>query len=502
MRVSKTFNQNSHIPLVLKTLADDLGSTNALGSDILTHLQSARSYLNDTDHPPAEPNQESYRSFALPILDALARICDPDYIEGTDTTTPKSANFDWIISMYASRALTSDPIKSEDLYKIKDEITYFNKARQALDEKNVPSRLSEYKSYDDFTAVIRPMLNHHALKKPKTLSDDIKDQTTILYDGEEGRIVIPHSVRASQYWGNGTNWCISGTNDAHFKFPEYDESSPCLLYIPNRAHIDLTNGDITSGKVAVIENQIYNEYDQMIDELPDYVLTLKNAALKALSTGEAAYLKAFGNTQPANMPHDSSEGTNAYLLALPQWQADLIYSGEQLDDHPELLQDKPFMLAYVSADGFHLRQASDAVRQDPDAVLAAVKQNFDALHYADHTLKNDRDFTLALMSVNGLALRQSYFKDAEMTLAAAQQNAKALNYIDPELLDDEAFLEDFLDLIDESPDETKSELLNYIHRMPAFQHRLTSNTDDLREHLSSVHNIPQRTIEPSAEARL
>ena len=51
-----------------------------------------------------------------------------------------------------------------------------------------------------------------------------------------------------------------------------------------------------------------------------------------------------------------------------------------------------------------LKSASKESRNDPDRVMAAVKQNGMALRYASEELRNNREIIMAAVMQNGLAL--------------------------------------------------------------------------------------------------
>ena len=109
------------------------------------------------------------------------------------------------------------------------------------------------------------------------------------------------------------------------------------------------------------------------------------------------------------------------------------------------LGNHDLMLAFVEADGLTLEYASPELRSDREFVLAAVKENGLALQYA-HTiskLREDRELVLAAVQQNGLALiyaANELQKDREIVLAAAKQNTLALKYAPVELRRDRDFM--------------------------------------------------------------
>merc|ERR1719443_805986 len=75
-------------------------------------------------------------------------------------------------------------------------------------------------------------------------------------------------------------------------------------------------------------------------------------------------------------------------------------------------------------------------KADRELVLAAVKQNKEALLYAEEELRADRDFMLAVVKQNGLALQyttDALRADRQVVLAAVTQSGWSLKYAAEEL---------------------------------------------------------------------
>ena len=67
----------------------------------------------------------------------------------------------------------------------------------------------------------------------------------------------------------------------------------------------------------------------------------------------------------------------------------------------ELKKDKEVVLAAVRQDGDALKYASKELQKDKEVVLAAVWQHCRALNYASEELKSDKDVLLAAVRQNG-----------------------------------------------------------------------------------------------------
>ena len=57
------------------------------------------------------------------------------------------------------------------------------------------------------------------------IDDKIKLESSILYEGEEGRVVIPHTKDAAIFWGKQTRWCVSAEGSANY-FSHYNDKAP------------------------------------------------------------------------------------------------------------------------------------------------------------------------------------------------------------------------------------------------------------------------------------
>lgn len=63
----------------------------------------------------------------------------------------------------------------------------------------------------------------------KQRSQQIREQSEIIYDGDLGMLVIPKTQEASCYWGKGTRWCTAADNNNMFKM--YSADGPLYIWI-------------------------------------------------------------------------------------------------------------------------------------------------------------------------------------------------------------------------------------------------------------------------------
>ena len=105
----------------------------------------------------------------------------------------------------------------------------------------------------------------------------------------------------------------------------------------------------------------------------------------------------------------------------------------------ELKNDKEVVLETVKKNGYALYYSSEELKNDREVVLEAVKQNGNALLYASEELKNNKEFMLEAVKQNGYALKfahEDLRKDRDVVLEAVKQDGRALYYASEELKND------------------------------------------------------------------
>jgi hypothetical protein len=107
---------------------------------------------------------------------------------------------------------------------------------------------------------------------------------------------------------------------------------------------------------------------------------------------------------------------------------------------PELRNNKNFIITILQVNGLLLEKVSEEFQNDKDVVLAAIKNNYFAFNYASYDLRNDRDFILPLVQRNGsrflLFASNNLLSDRLFVLASVINNGKALLYVSDELRND------------------------------------------------------------------
>ena len=79
---------------------------------------------------------------------------------------------------------------------------------------------------------------------------------------------------------------------------------------------------------------------------------------------------------------------------------------------------------------------------------------------------------------------ESLKKDKYIVLTAAQQNGRAFRYADEILFEDTDFAAGLLDIAEQASGDNKREILQHIHKIPAFQGHITADVNALRDRLA------------------
>ena len=148
----------------------------------------------------------------------------------------------WLLFLYLNRRL-----KTEDLYKAKEYLTYFIKYYNRIEVKDI----NQYKSLNDLYRVISIFMENPEMSTSK--NDEIrkiKEGAEKVYEDERWLVIVPHTKEASCYYGKGTQWCTAAES-SHNHFDHYNNQGP--LYI----NID---------KLANTKYQFHFESDSFMDE--------------------------------------------------------------------------------------------------------------------------------------------------------------------------------------------------------------------------------------------
>lgn len=395
---------------------------------------------------------ERYRNNQATQTDFTA-ICAAFFAKTYPVNKPEERKpeiMSWIMARYLSDTHNNQQIKLEDIYKIGDQIQYFtglkNSGALAPSDhlQNYPSLAALQQRLDPFEL---RRTQKAANRLERRLSADtrtaIMEETTILYQGSAGKILMPHTALAAQYWGNATKWCISGKQNGDDHFNMYNQRVPITIFLP-------ANGE----KMALVEKKYWDVQDKSLHTpSPEIALLLEEAR----RTLDDAHILAFieqslplpeqqqqENEAPRTLrktvlqhpdmftpPLNSAELTTIEQIITPFFTADTLPAISH-----ELSENKRIMLGCIQVIGHAMQYAAPSLKNDRDFVLEAVRLDGLALRYVAEPFKADFDIVLEAVKNHGAALKDADLalqRHPGIVLPAINQHPLAFLYADPVL---------------------------------------------------------------------
>ena len=300
----------------------------------------------------------------------------------------------WMIDRVLNDTHNNQQIMAEDFYKIGDNFLYFQGLKASGHIRG--AHITQVPSLDVLNNLLKPFADKKEIKDEEKLKRHMTDAqkneimrgTTILYDGDDGRVVVPHTVKASQYWGSNTKWCLSGKG-ADLYFSRHNEFSPVIMILPRGAE-----------KYALVSGKYYDAQDEASTVAGEAQTALVHKTIQGLSPVVRQYVD--GLLPKINQPKPTVVNQNNP----PE------YIGESLRKDPQII------MAAVKQNGWALAYAEGDLSKDPQIAMAAVKQNGLALTYADASLRKDTQIVMAAVEQNGFALNYAHEilrKDSDFT---------------------------------------------------------------------------------------
>jgi hypothetical protein len=140
--------------------------------------------------------------------------------------TPNKKYVQWMIRTY----LNSGIRYLEDLSRTNAALILFdkNKIRLTVEQRDI----NKIKSLSDLESLVEPFEDVKSGKEEKReLSANIKSQTKIIYNGSQGKILVPLTKEASMFWGQGTKWCTAANKDN--MFDNYNKDGHLYIILMN-----------------------------------------------------------------------------------------------------------------------------------------------------------------------------------------------------------------------------------------------------------------------------
>lgn len=432
-------------------------------------------------------NEHEGESAAQALRDYLDdKPCDYDAIFDafSGLTHPQGAKnwkyLHWICASYLTSEHNGQAIWPEDFYKITDNLHDFEVWSTRLYNDSKPNQIDDPYFERGFEALQDILYPYQAQRAEKRAAVEkrrmtteqraaIDAETTIIYDGPEGRVVMPHTWESSKYWGDGTKWCISMRESSQY-FDDYHKNHPFVFYLPKPQFTDFElcqNQNYRSFKFAAVDGKLWDEKDNENPmSLPPCLQALAVAARTAFTKDYAAlsYLDEYGLAKDIT-DHESKIAEEAAKTPYPEEWKRYLEEIEQDEDgcsdaperlwrdrdfvlaaieansysfidglahsipDSEFLNDKDIAMAAVSANGSCFQYLSEELRADKDVAMAAMKQFGAVLSYASDDLKNDKDVVMAAYKSYGgwvCSIAKEITSDPDVVYAASFSSDSAL----------------------------------------------------------------------------
>ncbi len=340
------------------------------------------------------------------LFDAFARRIDP-------THARSGAPFKylgWACRMFVAKAVTA-----EDIYKIHNNLRDFDTWSGVLSRDGKPNQIAAIASFDDLDALLRPYQQARAQKQRERQRRQMDEarlralmaETTVVYSGLEGKVVIPHTMQACQHWGAQTKWCIAADRYQN-RFDYYNNQHPIVIYLPRVAAEERAAWqNYSSFKFAAVGDNLYDELDKWgLSDVPVSLQKLARAAAQSLTGPSRRYvyrhghvenILACGATPPVPAP-DPSVHNATYAVWDTQVASLSGHGAGQALTEDEVFHNRDFVLHLVAHAWYDLRHFPERYRDDAEVVALAIKKGRGYLDSASPRLRDDKDFVIGVVS--------------------------------------------------------------------------------------------------------
>jgi len=282
--------------------------------------------------------------------------------------------------------------------------------------------------------------------------------TRVLYNGPEGQLVIPLTVKASQALqkiGRAAEWCTADSR-APTHFPKYTRKGPLYIWIdrsgdklqfhfPSEQYMDRFDNKLglKKTKELLFRHPVLSRYmPPLITDLrlfPPEALTYERCLAAVTQNGVTLqYVPPELRTEEICWAAVTNNGQALYYVPRKLrtkeicWAA-ITQSGMVLGNLPPKLRTEEMCLAAVTQNGLALYHVPPELCTE-EMCLAAVTENGWALYNVPPELRTE-EMCLAAVTQSGMVLEKvpPELRTEEMCLAAVTQNGLALYHV-PEKL--------------------------------------------------------------------
>jgi ethanolamine utilization microcompartment shell protein EutS len=331
--------------------------------------------------------------------------------------TPNKKYVQWLIRTY----LNSGIRYLEDLGRTNAALILFdkNKIRLPVEQRDI----NKIKSLSDLESLVEPFEDVKSGKEEKReLSANIKSQTKIIYNGSQGKILVPLTQEASMFWGQGTKWCTAAAKSNMFNYYNKDGN----LYI-----ILMNNGEkyqfhLQSGQLMDVRDDEV-DFEEFNKKYPWVFQNIKfTEEEQKLAVQQTRYAIQFIDKPSEELKKLAVQQDGRAIQFIVNPSEELKKLAVQQNGNAIYYIDNPseeFQKLAVQQNGnaiYYIKNPSEEIKK-----LAVQKYGF-AIQFIDNP---SEEIQKLAVQENGYAIRFIANPSEELKKLAVQQNGLAIQFI-------------------------------------------------------------------------
>ncbi len=350
----------------------------------------------------------------------------------------------WMAAIVCQEAQQGDtPVAAGYLPRLHSNLIAWERLRREHPEHDVT--LETFKSFTDLQHKIFALNGMHDVTGDdlrQSASSRVMQETTVIYNGAEGFVVMPHSQRAAAHWCAGTTWLEMPNSTQQNLFYQISRNPAFVLYpasggryLSESVHHHLIDD------LGVIQDKPKETLQALMHAAsrrnPAFIHALKNATEEkiwpALSPKDLTRQILLNTHSPYNAT-STTDMTDAFSEhAAPPDSLNALQERMDTKQLTTAQWDDPAIVSAVTEHApWDFYKASARCRAMPDLIRAQIVKDPEAVKLAALDLQDDRHFVLSLVHLNGMVLphiREEWQNQPDMVEAAVVSNIKVLSYL-------------------------------------------------------------------------
>jgi len=225
-------------------------------------------YLNYLILESLKPTEIHKKYYSDIYIDTFLKISTADptsipYSKENKSVSKVGRYTKWMLNLYKNKKLLL-----EDLYKFTKTLSLFHKlnTRGILRKNKINTDINYYQSLPELWSTIKEFYNEE--------SDEVipvnKNEYTVIWENSKCKVIVPHTHKASCYFGNNTEWCTANDDNTHFN--NYTDSGNLYIII-DKNDISVKYQFHIEDQSFADENDYMLSYTEICEVLKDYDLS-------------------------------------------------------------------------------------------------------------------------------------------------------------------------------------------------------------------------------------